>query len=53
MKEETKRFYEFTFEQLVAALKLKGNFLTYDNSDSDGAKTSVLKIITVETKEHK
>ena len=53
MKEELKRFYEFTFEQLTKTLKLEGNFVTFQTKDKDGAETSVLKIITIETSEKK
>ena len=49
MKKEIKRFYDFTFEQLTKALKLKGNFVVYQTKDDDGAETSTLKIITIDT----
>ena len=48
MKKETKRFYDFTFEQLVKALELKGNFVSFGTKDDKGKDTSALKIITVE-----
>ncbi len=47
MKKETKRFYEFTFEQLIKMLKLEGGFVTFDVLDKDGVQTGLLKIITV------
>ena len=53
MKKETKRFYEFTFEQLIEMLKLKGKFVTFDILDKDNVQTGLLKIITVETEEKK
>ena len=51
MKEQTKRFYDFTFEQLKEALKLKGDFQAYNIKDDKGKDTSTLKIITVEVEE--
>ena len=51
MKEETKRFYEFTFEQLKEKLNLEGEFEAYSNKDDRGHETSTLKIITKETKQ--
>ena len=47
MKKETKRFYEFTFEQLIEMLKLKGKFVTFDVLDGDGVQTGLLKVITI------
>ena len=53
MKKETKRFYDFTFEQLVKALELKGEFVSFGTKDDRGKDTSTLKIITVERDEPK
>ena len=50
-KEETKRFYEFEFEQLTKLLKLEGRFLDFGILDEDGVKSGLLKIITVVTEE--
>ena len=47
IKKETKRFYEFDFEQLVKALELKGEFVAFDTKDNKGKDTSTLKIITI------
>ena len=49
MKKETKRFYEFTFEQLTEALKLEGEFVTFDILDTDNQQTGLLKVITIVT----
>ncbi len=50
-KEETKRFYEFEFEQLTKLLKLEGRFLDFGILDEDNVKSGLLKIITVVTEE--
>ncbi len=50
-KEETKRFYEFEFEQLTELLKLEGRFLDFGILDEDNVKSGLLKIITVVTEE--
>ncbi len=50
-KEETKRFYEFKFEQLTKLLKLEGRFLDFGILDEDNVKSGLLKIITVVTEE--
>ncbi len=47
MKKETKRFYDFTFEQLVKSLELKGSFVSFGTKDDKGKETSTLKLITV------
>ena len=52
MKEQTKRFYDFTFEQLKEKLKLKGSFEAYNTKDSKGKDSHTLKIITIETKDN-
>ena len=50
-KEETKRYYKFDFDSLTEALKLEGEWVTFDILDKDGGATSTLKIITRVTEE--
>ena len=52
-KEETKRYYKFTFEDLKKLLKLEGEFEAYGTKDENGKECSGLKIITRETTEEK
>ena len=47
MRKETKRFYDFTFEQLTKALKLEGKFVAYGTKDDKGKETQNIKIITI------
>ena len=52
MKEETKRFYKFTFDELKQKLKIKGDKpLSFSDKDDRGKDSDTLTIITVETKE--
>jgi len=48
-KEETKRHYKFTFQDLKKLLKLDGDFEAYGTKDDKGKEGSELKIITRET----
>ncbi len=52
-KEETKRYYKFSFKDLKKLLKLDGDFEAYGTKDNRGEEISELKIITRETDEPK
>ena len=51
MKTETKRFYDFTFEQLTKELKLKGKFHKIEILEEDEIPNGGIIMITVEVDE--
>ena len=51
MKEETKRFYDFTLEDAKQKLGIKGKIIFVSTKDEKGQDGDKVHIITIETKE--
>ena len=51
MKEETKRFYDFTLEEAKEKLGVEGKIIFVSTKDEKGREGNEVHIITIETKE--